>query len=62
MKLGGRIDISIVLLCIVKIPFLLLMILHNFYFVQVTRNVHQSEPSLQACCAIFKVVLENPLM
>ena len=36
MKLGGRIDISIVFLCIVKILSLLLMILHNSYFVQVT--------------------------
>ena len=36
MKLGGRIDISIVFLCIVRILSLLLMILHNSYFVQVT--------------------------
>ena len=39
MKLGGRIDISIVFLCIVKILALLLMILHDSYFVQV--NVTQ---------------------
>ena len=36
MKLGGRIDISIVFLCIVRILSLLLMILHDSYFVQVT--------------------------
>ena len=36
MKLGGRLDISMVFLCIVKILSLLLMILHNSYFVQVT--------------------------
>ena len=35
MKLGGRIDISIVFLCIVRILSLLLMIPHNSYFVQV---------------------------
>ena len=35
MKLGGRIDISIVLLCIVRILSLLLMIPHDSHFVQV---------------------------
>ena len=35
MKLGGRIDISIVFLCIVKILSLLLMIPHDSYFMQV---------------------------
>ena len=35
MKLGGRIDVSIVFLCIVRILFLLLMIPHDSYFVQV---------------------------
>ena len=36
MKLGGRIDISIVFLCIVRILSLLLMIPHDSYFVQVS--------------------------
>ena len=37
MKLGGRIDISMVFLCIVKILSLLLIIPHDSYFVQVSR-------------------------
>ena len=40
MKLGGRIVISIVFLCIVRILSLLLMIPHDSYFVQVTATVH----------------------
>ena len=36
MKLGGRIDISIVFLCIVRILSLLLMIPHDSYFMQVS--------------------------
>ena len=35
MELGGRIDISMVFLCIVKILSLLLTIPHNSYFVHV---------------------------
>ena len=35
MKLGGRIDISIVFLCIVRILSLLLIIPHDSYFMQV---------------------------
>ena len=39
MKLSGRIDISIVFLCIVRIFSLLLMIPHDSYFVQVTARL-----------------------
>ena len=49
MKLGGRIDISIVFLCIVRILSLLLMIPHDSYFVQVTaqdERVHTFNVSL----------------
>ena len=51
MKLGGRIDISIVFLCIVRILSLLLMIPHDSYFVQVNVTI-PCDHALPQCHAV----------
>ena len=58
MTLGGRIDISIVFLCIVRILSLLLMILHNSYFVQVTDDKDKHLQLLR--CRLFPSTTMKP--